>query len=162
IDSSWRHAMTSRVDGTSPGPLYDDYNAAPDSDSYVVQSEKTLDEIAANLHVDRDALAEANPQIRDGKVLPLQVINIPNFPGAQKTEPEDPAQVARPSSGPPGPIGDGVDNIYWRGNVAAAGSSHSGPVQYSDPKGPHGQSTGLDKIQSGTYHAHADKVGGQA
>src|SRR5262249_123170 len=47
------------------------------SDTYVVQDVTSLRQIADKLHMDPDALAEANPQIKDGNVLPLQVINLP-------------------------------------------------------------------------------------
>ncbi len=100
--------MPPRIDSTSPAPLYDYSNNL--SDAYVVQGETNLRQIADKLHLDPDALAEANPQIKDGKVLPLQTINLP-LCSAAPAHAGDPVSVVSNPAGhglPKGPVGDPV------------------------------------------------------
>jgi LysM repeat protein len=70
--------MAPKVDGTSPTPLYS-YDVAPDTDTYVVQGESTLEQVAKNIGFDPKALAAVNPEIKDGRVMKQQVINLPSI-----------------------------------------------------------------------------------
>jgi len=88
--------MSPRVDGTSPAPLYDYSNL---SDSYTVKGETSLREVAEKLHMDPQELADANPQIRDGKVQALQVINLPQC-SAQPPAQAESNDVQQKTAGP--------------------------------------------------------------
>lgn len=99
--------MSPRVDGTSPAPLYDYSNL---SDIYTVKGETSLREVAEKLHVDPLALADANPQIKDGKVQALQVINLPQC-SAQPPVQAESTDVHQKTAGPQLPSGPRGDTI---------------------------------------------------
>jgi hypothetical protein len=112
--------MGLRIGATSNASFYDHSDNL--SDTYVVEGETSLRQIADKLHMDPGALAEANPQIKDGKVLPLQVINLPVC-SAEPVHADQPVTVVGKPAGhelPKGPVGDPLAASLTKAKLSAA------------------------------------------
>jgi hypothetical protein len=122
--------MPPRVDGTSPAPLYD--YPENQGDTYTVQGETNLDQVAAKLHLDPGALAQANPQIKDGKVQAFQTINLPRCSAPPQAE-HSPALASQPAGHamPRGPVSDTVTTSAMRASLTAAPAAAKSDL---DPK----------------------------
>src|SRR5512143_3877852 len=114
--------MAPRIDGTAPLPAYDNWANSSTAETVRPREGETLEKIAQRLDVDSDALAEANPQVKERQqvLTPFHEIRLPQELTAQKRAQAVPISQPSKRDQPPAPMGDTVANSAFKANLYAA------------------------------------------
>jgi LysM repeat protein len=114
--------MTPRIDGAAPVPAFDDWGSSSTVSTVRPKPGETLEQISQRLDVDPDALAEANPEIKDRQqvLTPFQEIKVP--PGLDRQMPAEAVPIDQPSKSDQAatPMGDTLASSAVKANLYAA------------------------------------------